>query len=123
MFISSKEASVPKDIAQEIGLHYRSVEIHIENIRKALNVRKTIEILEATCNFEDHFSSNIILTSKGAEVFHLLRQGLTVGEAANLLGVSISAIKRHKETMLLVNECTTMLELVSKYYGKRILQD
>ncbi len=117
MYISFNVDSVLKDIAKQLDIHYRSVEIHIKNIRKILNISKTIEIFEVI--FPDGGNAhNIVLTPKGAGVFHLLRRGETVKEIAKILGVSVSAINRHRENMLFFNECNTILELVSKYYGQ-----
>jgi hypothetical protein len=31
--------------------------------------------------------------------------------------MSINGVKRHRETMLLQNNCATMLELIAKYHG------
>ena len=58
----------------------------------------------------------IKLTPRGATVFGLTLQGVNDKKIAAHMGISYSAVRRHKEKMLYSNGCVTMLELVAKYY-------
>jgi DNA-binding CsgD family transcriptional regulator len=57
------------------------------------------------------------LTPRGKEVFLFVKEGLTNKRIAERMGISVSAVKRHKEIMLLQNKCSSMLELIAKYHG------
>lgn len=54
---------------------------------------------------------------RGKEVFLLLKEGLTHKRIAERLGMSVNGVKRHKEKMLLQNNCKSMLKLIAKYNG------
>ena len=56
------------------------------------------------------------LTPRGAEVFQLILTGMSDKKIGEALGMSYSGVRRHKEKMLLVNGCNTLLELVAKYH-------
>jgi DNA-binding CsgD family transcriptional regulator len=45
------------------------------------------------------------LTPRGKEVFLFVKEVLTNKRIAERMGISVSAVKRHKEIMLLQNEC------------------
>ena len=79
-----------------------------------MNVNKTIKIL-CTFNHGQNTCKEIKFTPRGREVFHLILKGKTSTEIAELLNMSKSGVRRHKEKMLLQNNCTSILELVSKY--------
>jgi len=69
-------------------------------------------------NSHDHENSkNIKLTPRGAEVFFLTLNGVDDKSIASKMGISYSCVRRHKEKILMVNNCTTILELISKYHG------
>ena len=55
------------------------------------------------------------LTPRGKEVFNLIMEGLTIAEIAERLGISYSGVLRHREKMLLQNDCHSMPELVAKF--------
>ena len=55
-------------------------------------------------------------TPRGREVFHLILKGKTSTEIATLLNISRSGVRRHKEKMLIQNNCNSIAELVAKYY-------
>lgn len=57
------------------------------------------------------------LTPRGKEVFELIMRGLTIAQIAERMDISYSGVLRHREKMLLENNCRTMLELVAKYLG------
>ncbi|WP_415977045.1 LuxR C-terminal-related transcriptional regulator [Bilophila wadsworthia] len=61
--------------------------------------------------------STIRLTPRGREVFQLAMNGLSIKEISRRLGISYSGVLRHREKMLLVSECNSMLELIAKYRG------
>lgn len=59
----------------------------------------------------------IKLTPRGAEVFRLSLKGLNTTQIAKNLNMTRSGVRRHREKMLLANGCSSMLELIAKYYG------
>lgn len=79
-----------------------------------MNVNKTINIL-CIFNYTNNTCKEMKFTPRGREVFHLILEGKTCTEIAELLNMSKSGVRRHKEKMLLQNDCTSMLELVAKY--------
>ncbi|OUO52144.1 hypothetical protein B5F76_08055 [Desulfovibrio sp. An276] len=48
-------------------------------------------------------------------------QGWSGKQISNHLGISKSAVRRHKEKMLLDNDCKTIIELISKCYANNSL--
>lgn len=64
--------------------------------------------------------STIRLTPRGREVFELAMRGLSIKEISEYLGISYSGVLRHREKMLLVNKCASMLQLIAKYQGTYI---
>ena len=75
----------------------------------------SIEILQPV-GHNAALQNAIKLTPRGATVFGLTLQGVNDKKIADLMGISYSAVRRHKEKMLHSNGCTTMLELVATYY-------
>lgn len=57
------------------------------------------------------------LTPRGREVFELIMHGLTIAQIAERMSISYSGVLRHREKILMQNDCRTMLELVAKYHG------
>ncbi len=67
-----------------------------------------------------HKRTPIKLTPRGSEVFHMSLHGFTTARIAHHLKMTKSGVRRHKEKMLMVNGCDSMLELAAKYYGTYI---
>ena len=67
----------------------------------------------------DIFLYNLILTPRGRQVFKHILEGATDKKIAQSLSISLSGVRRHKEKMILANECNSILELISKYYELR----
>ena len=65
----------------------------------------------------DYVRTTIQLTPRGREVFELAMSGLSIREISKRLGISYSGVLRHREKMLLANECNSMLELIATYRG------
>ena len=65
----------------------------------------------------NYTESSIKLTPRGADVFHLSLNGFTTVRIASHLKMTQSGVRRHREKMLMVNNCNSMLELAAKYYG------
>jgi DNA-binding NarL/FixJ family response regulator len=66
---------------------------------------------------QDSDPPRIRLTTRGEEVFELTVKGFGNKQIGECLGMSISEVRRHKEKMLLQNDCKSMLELIAKYHG------
>ena len=75
----------------------------------------SIEMLQAINKGSESKLSSIRLTPRGTEVFELIIKGLSDKQIGEHLGMSYSGVRRHKEKMLLGNNCTTILELIAKY--------
>ena len=92
---------------------------HLAAIRKAFDIHSNIELLHHLNEEEEPEASisTIRLTPRGREVFELAMSGLSIREISKRLGISYSGVLRHKEKMLLTNECNSMLELIAKYRG------
>ncbi len=63
-------------------------------------------------------ASPLRLTSRGSEVFTRILKGMSTKEVAENLGMSTSCVRRHKEKMLLQNNCGTMRELIARHYAR-----
>lgn len=85
------------------------------SIRKKTGTNNIIELLYFI--YKDQDNNFIKLTSRGKDVFALIITGKTNEEIAKELGISKIGVRRHKEKMLLQNNCNTILELISKYYN------
>lgn len=48
-------------------------------------------------------------------------QGWSGKQISNYFGISKSAVRRHKEKMLLDNDCKKIIELISKCYANNSL--
>ena len=88
------------------------------NLRKAFNVHKTREILLAFDADVSSIRPTVRLTPRGKEVLELYMRGYTYRQIAERLGMGIGGVRRHREKMLLQNDCESMLKLIATYrYG------
>lgn len=106
-----------KAAAKTLGLRESTVHRHLANIRRALDVHTSVEMLAVLGRKPDTGLSPLRLTPRGAEVFALLVQGVSAARIGQQLGISYSAVRRHVEKMLFQNKCDTMLELLAKHHG------
>jgi DNA-binding CsgD family transcriptional regulator len=90
---------------------------HIYNIRKKLGAHSIREIVRLQQVMPIHAMSTLRFSPRGQEVFKLIREGLSNKHIGERLGMGVSGVKRHKEKMLLQNNCATILELIAKYHG------
>ncbi len=90
--------------------------MHLANIRKSIGAHSSIEMLHLLVDEPGTSQNPLKLTPRGAEVFKLILKGVSDKKIGVTLGMSYSGVRRHKEKMLLVNGCNTMLELVAKYH-------
>lgn len=90
---------------------------HLAAIRKVFGVHSNIELLHQLNEELEASMSTIRLTPRGREVFKLAMQGLSIKKISERLGISYSGVLRHREKMLLSNECSSMLQLIAKYRG------
>ena len=91
------------------------------NIRKNLGAQSTLEMLHILRTMpENAVPATLRFSPRGKEVFILIMEGFSIKEISGRMGIGISGVKRHREKMLLQNNCTTMLELVAKHHGTHI---
>jgi FixJ family two-component response regulator len=84
-----------------------------------LRVHSSIEMMRVLHLKSGNDECMLKLTPRGKQVFHLILEGLTDNQIRERLGISYSCVRRHREKMLLQNDCESMLELIAKYHGKR----
>jgi len=89
-------------------------------IRKSLGVRSTLEMLHILQATPENAASSLRFSPRGKEVFMLIMEGLTNKRIAERLGIGVSGVKRHKEKMLIQNDCATMLELIARHRGSMV---
>jgi DNA-binding CsgD family transcriptional regulator len=94
-----------------------SLRLHLTRLRKKLNVHSNRELLHILRKTPEHAMYTLRFTPRGREVFALLIEGLTSKVISERLGMGVNGIKRHKDKMLLQNNCETMRELIAKYYS------
>ena len=116
MFIFCSKDGDHKKIAEELSISREVIYLHLANARKKLNAHNSIELLYIISKNKNFDNTRIKLSPRGCEVFQLIIIGLTNRQIATYLKISQSTVRKHKEKMLSDNECTSMIELVSKYY-------
>ncbi len=87
----------------------------MKNIRKRLYVQTSRQILDCIFPAEGNIE-NLVLTKREQEVFALIMKGKSLHEIAHDLQLSKSTIKNHKAHMLIMNNCSDMLQLMAKFY-------
>lgn len=107
---------VPKAIAERLCIDRAIVYLHLAHIRKSVGAHSSIEMLHILLDEPETSRNPLKLTPRGAEVFQLILKGMSDKKIGETLGMSYSGVRRHKEKMLLANDCNDMLELVAKYY-------
>lgn len=107
-----------KAIANILSIQESTVHRHLANIRQALDVCSSIEMFFVLGSTPTCDTVPIRLTPRGVQVFSLIEQGMSDIDIARCLEISYSAVRRHREKMLLQNQCNTMLELIAKSHGK-----
>ncbi len=65
---------------------------------------------------EENNESNLILTPREEEIFKLIMLGVSTKKIAQQLNIAENTVRSHRDKILLVNDCTTMLELLIKYH-------
>lgn len=98
-----------------LSIEKSTVYWHLAIMRKNFNVHSTIELLHKLNKNYEETMTNIRLTPRGREVFELAMRGLSIEKISKTLGISYSAVLRHREKMLMENECNTMMELIAKH--------
>jgi DNA-binding CsgD family transcriptional regulator len=108
-------ATEQKAIAQTLFITNGTLRQHLWHIRKAFGVHTTLELLLMldTTKFSD--TPAVRLTKRGKEALCLLISGMTNRQVAESMRITLSGVRRHRETMLLQNNCKSMLELIAKY--------
>ena len=106
-----------KVIAAKLFIAKGTLHKHLANIRKKLGVRSIVDVVRLQQIMMVKAVSTLRFSPRGREVFMLVRDGLTGNQIATRLNIGVSCVRRHKEKMLLQNDCATMLELIAKYHG------
>ncbi|MDR3363273.1 MAG: hypothetical protein LBO64_10630 [Desulfovibrio sp.] len=88
---------------------------HLARIRKKSGARNNRDLLRILRKTSEHAMHTLRFTPRGREVFALIIEGLTSKGISERLGMGVNGIKRHKDKMLLQNDCETMRELIAKY--------
>jgi len=96
----------------------RIVYNHLYDLRKALGVCNSIEILNAVLGNPDFCPYLLKLSPRGALVFENILKGVSDRQIGEKLGMSYSGVRRHKENMLFANKCDTVHDLIAKYYSR-----
>lgn len=100
-----------------LSIHLTTVYRHLATIRAVYHVHGNIELMRAIMSGLPKNVSQIILTPRGREIFHLILAGRTSKEIAEHFCISYSGVLRHREKMLEQNDCHSMTELIAKYYN------
>lgn len=100
-----------------MGIERSTLYRHLANIRKIFRVNNYAEMMQSFSGSKIDVHSEVQLTPRGAEVFTLILSGMSDRHIAEHLGISYSAVRRHKEKMLQVNKCGTIKELIAKHHG------
>lgn len=76
-------------------------------IRKILGAQSTLEMLNILRTIPEQATpATLRFSPRGKEVFLLIMDGLNIKEISERLGIGTSGVKRHREKMLLQNDCT-----------------
>ncbi|MDR1112899.1 MAG: hypothetical protein LBL18_03985 [Bacteroidales bacterium] len=88
-----------------------------------MGARNAFETLHLLLKETDSILPMLRFTPRGKEVFALMLRGFGQREIGAWMGMSGSGVKRHKEKMLLQNDCNSMAELLLKYHGQPCCKD
>jgi len=61
----------------------------------------------------------VTFTPRGKEIFLLIIDGFTDSKIAVQLGICYNSVRRHREKMLMANNCNNMIELIAKYHNRK----
>jgi DNA-binding CsgD family transcriptional regulator len=102
----------PKSHCPEIVIEIKTVYVYRANIRKALGARDAFETLHLLLKKTDSVLPMLRFTPLGKEAFALMLNGLKMKAICERMGMSVSGVRRHREKMLLQNDCNSMTELL-----------
>lgn len=85
---------------------------------KIYNAKNRINLLYKTFHGKTINYSKLNLTSRDIQIINHLLVGETSKNIANKISISFYCVRRHKEDMLIRNNCRTIIELISKLYSK-----
>ncbi len=107
-----------KEVTELCHIKEKTLKKHLANIRKALGVGNTPEMICKLCDNDRKSLKHIKLTKRGKQIFLLIIQGFTSKEIAEQIGIVESTVKDHREVMLEMNKCSNISELILMYYNK-----
>lgn len=100
---------------------FRSCNLIAHKCREVISLSTPSELLYIVSGGISIDCTIIKLSPRGEEIFKFIMQGWSGKQISNHLGISKSAVRRHKEKMLLDNDCKTIIELISKCYANNSL--
>jgi DNA-binding CsgD family transcriptional regulator len=104
-------------------IEIETVYVYRSKIRKVLNARNAFEMLHILFQETGGVLPMLRFSPRGKKVFTLMLQGLGQREIGELMSMSVNGVKRHREKMLLQNDCNSMTELLLKYHGQPCRKD
>lgn len=93
---------------------------HLANIRNRHQAKNTPGLFcRIRDGYPDGFGDHLCLTKREKEVFQLILSGHTSQEVGQKLKITYSTAKRHRENILVKNNCYTVRELMALCFDKQ----
>ena len=103
-----------KAIAEKLYISPKTVHRHLANLRQRYGFVKSLELTNLF--FLKKNDTKMRLTNRENEILRLASEGFSSRQISLRLGISFSTVRRHKENMLLKNECSSMRELLAHFF-------
>ena len=104
-----------EEISLRLNITRKTVHKYLIRARKKLLITRSIHLFRINTEVIDEIQDVIRLTKRGRSVFQLFLRGFRDREIGEMLGMSYSGVRRHKEKILQTNACATMHELACMY--------
>ena len=111
-----------KEISERLGITISAVYSYLFNIKKKFDLdghRIQLKRFDVDINANVSrikFSSR---TTKDYEVFMMILEGMTDYEICERLSMTYRAVRHQREKMLIRNNCSSMQDLISIFYGEK----
>lgn len=109
-----------KEISIKFGITLSAVNSHLFNIKKRLDLDGKCIQLKCIDTDIDEAISRLKFSSRSTkdfDIFMLILKGMTDLEICERLAMRYSALRRHRERLLIRNHCLNMQELISLFYN------